>query len=274
VSVWGVTMVKDEADVIERTLRHMHAEGLAGVIALDNASADGTRGILDELAGELSGWLRVVDDPEVGYYQSAKMTAAARMAAERGASWIIPFDADEIWTADTDRSLADTILLAAGEDAELSVQYAHLFDHYPTGYDEGDWDADTDDPFTRMQWRRPAPLPLPKVAVRASTLRRIDYGNHAAEVSGGHAGIADLRVHHFPWRSPQQALRKVTNGSRAYKATDLPSTYGLHWRQMGEALDEHGPDAIRVWFMTGFYYDHPAESGLVWDPAPMAVSPS
>ena len=73
-SVWGVTMVKDEADVIERTFGHMRAQGIAGVICLDNASTDGTRLLLDEAA---EGWpgLRVIDDPEVGYYKSAKMTA-------------------------------------------------------------------------------------------------------------------------------------------------------------------------------------------------------
>lgn len=270
-SVIGVTMVKDEADVIERTLRHLHAEGLDGVVALENQSADDTTRILSRLREELGGdWLHVVDDPEVGYWQSAKMTAAAKMARDvYGATWVLPFDADEVWTTSDERSLRDAIMLH-GDGA--NGQAAMLFDHYATALDPGEPDAPEDDPFTRMGWRSATPLSLPKVVVRAAAMRRIDAGNHGAKLteatwSSGHY----LAVHHFPWRGPEQAVRKVTNGSRAYKATNLPETTGLHWRQMGDALDALGPDAIRAWWRDGFFYSDPAASGLVYDPAPVSA---
>ncbi len=77
-SVVGVSTVKDEADVVEWTLRHM-ADEVDSLVVADNGSRDGTREILAWLADELP--LTVVDDPEVGYYQSRRITRLADEAA-------------------------------------------------------------------------------------------------------------------------------------------------------------------------------------------------
>lgn len=269
-SVWGVSMVKDEADVIEQTLRHLHAQGLDGCIVLDNGSRDGTRAILDMLAAApMDGWLRVIDDPEVGYWQSAKMTSAARMAQNLGAVWVLPFDADELWHAvGSDRTLAEQIMLHGDQ---VAGQAAQLYDHRCTALDEGDWNDASDDPFTRMAWRHTEPLPLPKVCVRVSELRQIHPGNHGASLRGQAAwGSGALGVRHFPYRSPAQMIRKVRNGGQAYAATTLPRGTGQHWREMYETLELHGEAGIAQWFADAFFFERPAESGLVYDPAPIA----
>src|ERR1039458_7999838 len=90
-------MVKDEADVIEGAIRHMADEGGTGIIVANNGSTDVTREILEEL--DLPCELLLVDAPEIAYYQSRKMTRLAEQAAEQGAEWVIPFDADDVWTA-------------------------------------------------------------------------------------------------------------------------------------------------------------------------------
>src|SRR4051812_46619587 len=90
-------MVKDEADVIEGTIRHM-ADEVDQLLVADNGSTDGTRDILVKLALELQ--FTVVDDPDPGYEQSRKMSALAELAASHGATWIVPFDADELWLAE------------------------------------------------------------------------------------------------------------------------------------------------------------------------------
>lgn len=291
-SVWAVSMVKDEADVIEQTLRHLHGEGIAGCVVLDNRSSDGTSDILSSLAKDLgwtpeARWLHVIDDPEVGYWQSAKMTSAAKMAGQLGATWVIPFDADEIWTTNDlgGRSLADSIMLAGDGESLLAAQ---LFDHYCTALDPDAlppvaevWGkhpysaaVQIDDPFTRMGWRSQTPLGLPKVAVRVADLHSIHPGNHGAQMRHGRAvqpAESGLVVHHFPYRSPRQMVSKVRNGSNAYKATTLPRTTGQHWREMGETLEIHGEAGIEQWFRDAYFYPDPVASGLLYDPAPLSM---
>jgi glycosyltransferase involved in cell wall biosynthesis len=67
-------MVKDEADVIEGTIRHM-ADEVDQLIVADNGSTDGTRDILDKLAIDLP--LTRRRRPGPGYRSPQKMSALA-----------------------------------------------------------------------------------------------------------------------------------------------------------------------------------------------------
>src|SRR5690242_17110689 len=95
VTTYAITMVKDEADIVATTVGVM-LEQCDGVIVADNNSTDGTRDLLADLARQHK-TLTVLDDPEVASYQAKKMTNLAHFARERGATWAIPFDADEYW---------------------------------------------------------------------------------------------------------------------------------------------------------------------------------
>lgn len=253
--VVGIAMVKDEADVIAGTLRHM-AEEVDRLIVADNGSTDGTRGILDELTSVLP--LTVLDDPDVAYHQSAKMTDLANYAYARGADWIVPFDADELWLA-PDR--VRTVL--AGLPDDCTVAWATLFNHLRTAVD-----LDDPDPFRSMVWRQNHPGALPKVAVRWAPGAVIEQGNHGAYHPHGVVGVPALEIRHFPARSPEQWTRKGINGAAAYKATDLPPSVGAHWRSYGQLVETHGEQILADVFREHWYYLSPTDSGLVYDPAP------
>lgn len=256
-TVVGVSMVKDEADVIDGVIRHM-ADEVDHLLVADNGSTDGTREILDELARDLP--LTVVDDPDPAYYQAVKVTALANRAyAELGAVWIVPFDADELWYA-TDR--VSTVLRSV--PTTFTYATATLWNHYPTSIDE--WDIS---PFKAMTWRSPTPGALPKVAIRWQAGASVSQGNHGC----GHPHGLNLAPHalalrHFPYRSETQFISKARNGAAAYKLTDLPADQGNHWRAYGEILDRHGPQALADVYREHFYYLSPTDSGLVHDPAP------
>lgn len=252
--VVGVAMVRDEADIVASTVGHMLTQ-VDHVIVADNRSVDGTRDILEWLG------VIVVDDPEVGYFQSAKMTRLAGMArSELGADWVVPFDADEWWTSPHGR-VGDVL----GRLDGWQVATADLFDHVATGAD----DPEENDPTVRIRWRRRTPAPLPKVACRTGEDLTINQGNHSAAYSAPHFEIGGfLEVRHFPYRSAEQFARKAMNGAEAYAATDLPAELGRHWREYGRLAETGGVEALHDVFRRWFWVPDPhTDPNLVEDPA-------
>jgi len=95
-------VVRDEADVIEATLRYHLHQGVDLFVVSDHASRDGTREILEDYAR--AGFVHVIDRPGGDFppgrrlIQGEWQTEMARLAAtEHGADWVINSDADEFW---------------------------------------------------------------------------------------------------------------------------------------------------------------------------------
>lgn len=251
----GVCMVKDEADVIAGTLQHLAAEVDFMVVA-DNGSTDGTRDILRDLSHALP--LTVIDDPDPAYYQSAKMGRLAERAVERGAIWIVPFDADEVWFSHEDR-IAKVLRTVSGNVVPVT-----LYNHFPSAIDPAG-----PDPFRTIVWRQRDPGALPKVAFRWETGAAIHQGNHGVTLPAGEQPQdRGFEIRHFPYRSADQFVSKARNGAAAYRATELPEDMGAHWRAYGALLDRFGEDALRGVFREHFWNLSPIDAGLVHDPAP------
>ncbi|WP_018503086.1 glycosyltransferase family 2 protein [Parafrankia discariae] len=256
-TVVGIAMVRDEADIIAGTLRHMAGE-VDQLLVADNGSTDGTREILDALIPDLP--LVVVDDRDPAYYQSAKMTKLAGIAHRLfEATWIVPFDADELWYSPADR-IADVLTASRRPYA-----VADLYNHLATALDEPG-----DDPFRTMVWRQTDPGPLGKVALRWQPGAVIHQGNHGVTLpAGGPPLEGALAVRHFPARSPQQFARKGRNGAAAYAAApDLPEHEGAHWRAYGRLHAQGGDELLHEVFREHWWYLSPTDAGLLRDPAP------
>jgi hypothetical protein len=257
-------MVRNEADIVETVVRHMARE-VDYLIVADNNSTDGTRAILDHLTTELP--LTVVDDPDPAYRQSEKMTRLADLAHSRGAVWVVPFDADEIWHPPDhgqDLRIADQL---SALPPSTTVAAADLYNHLRTSLDR-----DHTCPIQSMGWRQPEPAPLAKVAFRWRDGAVVEQGNHGVRFPDGSNDSVGglLRVRHFPVRSADHLIRKARQGADAYKAApDLPADYGAHWRSWGQILDSGGEDALRAVYAEHWLYRSPVDSGLVWDPAPL-----
>ncbi len=240
-TVCAVTMVRDEDDIIASTLVHLLSEGVDHIIVADNLSTDDTRTILDSCP---IARVTVVDDTEPGYYQADKMSRLARMAYDAGASWVLPFDADEVWY------WPHSTLAQFFAQCRDDVIEAHGWDHICTDLDGGN--------IRSISMRRPEQQPLPKVAFRAHPLARLHMGNHDVDRPGKRGGGLEYR--HFQYRSYEQMRAKLRTGAQAYAASDLHPMYGTHWREGGALSDV---ELERKWA------DLCATDGLVHDPAPV-----
>jgi glycosyltransferase involved in cell wall biosynthesis len=261
--VWGVTMVRDEADIIEHTLTHMISEGVDGIVVADNLSTDATPDILRAVQRNSNVPVLIVEDKVVAYRQSLKMTALVELAAAHGAEYIIPFDADEFWTCVGRLRLADCI-----RDLGLDVIRVPYYDHYCTALDPVE-----SNPFKRMKWRESKFSSWNGIRNRRIAFRCYRHGcvlaqgNHYLILENGRQLDGDesyLYMHHFPYRSVEQFVVKVKNGIEAYEAaTELPASYGHVWREHGAILRAEGIEGVRRLFYSKWFVTDPRSLGLV-----------
>ena len=249
-------MVKNEADIIGPIVAHMLGQ-VDHVLIADNLSTDATPDILAASGAEM-----IVDD-DPAYRQSEKMSALAARARDGGATWVVPFDADEIWYSPFGR-IADVLPTFD----QYAVATAALYDHVPTGVDPID-----DNPITRIGWRRREPGALPKVACRTRPDLVIEQGNHGATYGRRWRGRRvnnQLVIRHYPYRTAEQFVAKARQGGAALKLTDLPESSGAHWRQYAQIAETHGDEALEGVFYEWFHSDDPrADDTLIYDPAPV-----
>lgn len=254
-SVIALMLVRDEADIIEDTLRHLAAH-VDFIEVHDNGSTDGTQDILADLQAELP--LTVYPDPDPAYWQSKKMSEWAKRLHSLGLyDWIVPCDADELWYGPDGKRLGDW-LDSIGREAQ--VARAALFNYFPP------CEGFSGSPVKALQWRSAAPGALPKAAGRLHRKIVIQPGNHGITYGPGSYAVKvdGATIRHYSWRTPEQYLRKIRNGIEAYALTDLPEGTGTHWRMFADATDE----AIMAHFTEWFCIGEEDRRGLVYDPAP------
>lgn len=225
----------NEADIIGLTLTHLYNEGVANVYIAD-ASTDATREVLSKFP------CRVYDDHESCHRQPYWIGRLAQLAYDDGATWVIPFDADEFWIA-PGSTLAEAL---AAVPENVTKLYAQMFHHYT-------WDL-----------KEAKPKPFPKVAFRARDGVVVRNGNHEADVPGDTLrGV--LEVRELQYRSEDHFLRKVRERCATLDPS-LPSGEGEHQTRFAAMTDEQ----VREWWRA----EHPfwgAQRDTVHDPIPVSV---
>jgi hypothetical protein len=217
--VVGITLVRDEADIVAASIRHQLRVGCESVLVVDNGSTDGTCRILRKLARH--GRVRWRSDPGP-YDQSGITTALAREAFRAGADWVLPFDADEFWWA-PHGGLQD--VLARTEAAALRCPVVNFVQRR-------DQRRRSRRALRHMTYRPPAPAGLRedvergaiafveleyprKVLFRACAAIDVAPGNH--DVSGAPGPTrrtGDLRCLHAPLRSRETLSEKAARAAR------------------------------------------------------------
>lgn len=161
--VFGLSMVRDEVDVVRVNVLHHLSLGLDRLIVVDNGSTDGTDGVLRQLSREDSrvSWSR----DEGPYFQGKITTRLAREALRDGADWILPFDADEFWYAPGGDFRG---VLTESSAGALQAQVVNFIQRRSQR-------ASSPDALLRMTRRAPSPVGPPKHAQNLVNSKEIAF---------------------------------------------------------------------------------------------------
>ena len=243
-SVWAVSIVKNEIDVVEWSIRHQLEQGIDAVLIADNGSTDGTVDVLMDLARDLP--IHVAVDEWPAWDQAVKTTLLAGEARRAGADWVIPFDADEFWFA-LGVSVAEHL-----RRSTATVEVAQMHNLFPLADGaEASW--------PKTVYRLDStPSSYEKVAFRSHRTLSVSAGNHDVYRWGRRQ--TGLRIAHLPWRSFEQMERKAAQGAAATAAAGLPSGVNKHWAALAALPRE---DQLQRWqqILAG----QPAD-GAEWSP--------
>ncbi len=252
--------MRNESDILEVTLRHLVGQAVDAILVADNGSTDATADIIHSLASEGLP-IYPAKDTERQYYQGIKITQLAHFARRAKASWVIPFDADELWFAD-DGLLGDHL-----RRSNAAIEEAAIHNMAPP-VTAKDGLCSLSAPGWVIGER---PAALHKVAFRPHMFMRVGDGNHDVDRPGPRT--SGLRVAHVPYRSLEQFARKVRQGVPALE--DLEPHIGVHWRTLGKLDDSElrmlwqrliegdGPDEIG-WFPQGRLHTVDVTSWTRW----------
>jgi xanthine/CO dehydrogenase XdhC/CoxF family maturation factor len=232
VKITGITLVRDEADILRISLLHHLALGCDDILVVDNGSSDGTRRLL----GRLSRRHPIAWTADDGPYRQAEITTElAREATRAGADWIVPFDADEFWWSSAGELRAALAASSAGvlrapvvnfvqrrrQRRSSALAVAHMT-----------WRAQAaGTPETAQELVEAGEIAFvevaysPKHVARAAEDIQISKGNHG--VFGVPGAVEDapwLLCLHAPLRSHAGLAAKAATAPRVYEVDPDPGT--------------------------------------------------
>ncbi|HVU15561.1 MAG TPA: glycosyltransferase family 2 protein [Candidatus Didemnitutus sp.] len=204
----AVSVVKNEADIIEAFVRHTGA-WVDRHLILDHDSTDGTREILGHLAREGLA-IEIYADNAIGNLQQERSNHLTRIAADRyGADWILPLDADE-FVSGPGRPALEQALAASPAQATSWP----LLNHALTGGE----DTAEKNPVLRIRTCERQVAPTRKILVPRALALATDViagkGSHGLARAGKALPTTALPekfcLAHFPERSVPQIATRIT----------------------------------------------------------------
>lgn len=271
----GISMVRNEQDVIERFVRHA-LKSLDALIVIEHGSIDSTPEILQALREEGLA-LELVPDNALGLHQADRMTRAARMsAALLNAHPIVPLDADEFLVA-TDTDAVVTLLREVPRDA---VRVMRWRSYVPTSSDP----AEEPDLLKRITFRSEYDLPVSKVVIGGDVARREDFriGTGSHEVVLGTERVFNefnedrIALAHFPVRSAAQLTAKIVQQRFSMHVTrNRPPLKGEHYRVLDSAVSVSPfmtPAELHTAALLFCFPENAPNPSLIHDPLPVSDS--
>jgi glycosyltransferase involved in cell wall biosynthesis len=250
--------VKDEAELIEKSIAHLRRIGVDLIIAYDVNSTDGTSELIEKYRSDHDFWILRVDDQTRDEFETWTRAMLA-LIKSAGADWVIFLDADEFWIPATG-SLKECDCLA--ENDVLSVPRFNIpmgaggplmpRNLIPGHYHElmlyvhrvADLRAHLENDPAAV-WIQG--VDEDKVMARPERIGTIEVGAHnvfpADSIPLRRAKPTDLFIAHLPFTTRSRFKRKVANIRKMLQAQEA-SMEGLawHWRRWIDLADRGGLD--------------------------------
>ena len=238
--LFGTLLCRNEKDIIEYNIKH-HLQFLDGLIITDNNSNDGTEKILLDYMFNDDRVKPILHEYKEGYYQNEYVHRMIRLAKLHDATHVINIDADEFWQIDR-KKLKELVKV-------YNIIKCESFNFLPERFKH----------FTKFKYRTTnKPFSSDKLSqkynlfteVNANSVnkykcihliegyKQIWMGNHDVDMEDKRTYVSDMPIFHYPVRNYKQFKAKITQGSNAYKNSDLPEGFGSHWRSLGKLLEQ------------------------------------
>jgi hypothetical protein len=236
----GISMVRNEADIVEAWARHNLAV-LDGMVVVEHGSVDRTPDILSRLQRE-GLRLHVLPDDRAEYFQATRMTAVARQVMkDKRVDFVFPLDADEfIKVASRNALERELSALPVGAHAAL-----HWLTYVPESFAADERGFGPSDLRWRLETERHGNY---KCIIGRSFAERPDQrlnkGNHfvddpTASEPPPHVVLRPevVALAHCPVRSSEQLRQKILLGYPAHVASKPPGQeQAFHWMELYEEL--------------------------------------
>lgn len=241
----AVSVVKNEADIIEAFVRHT-AAWVDRHLIFDHQSTDGTREILAELVREGLA-VDLFGGQATTNLQQQRSNFLTRLAvAEYAADWVFPLDADEILVA-SDRPTLERVLESGPPNQPLALG---LHNFLPA---QGD-DKTIRNPILRLRYRQRHADGTCKIVVpRALGIRpEVSAGKGSHTLFEDERAIEarrtnDVWLAHFALRDPvQQMLRIATAELQRLSRGKVHSGLDTHYRLGFQLLSENPEEFLAI----------------------------
>lgn len=237
-------MVKNEMDIIESFVRY-NANIMDGMIILDNGSSDDTLNILNKLKNE-NFPIFVFEDVDKEFDKVAKMTSLLKKAVEEfDVDIIVPLDADEFIISTTKGNPRKFL-----EDIEADTYHKILWRTYIPylGKKKNETFIPSRITFARDEnIDKSLVIANQKVIIPKNLVTDYDViiarGSHdliyKSKFNGSIKPITNdnLRIAHFPIRSREHAISKITIGwINALSNVERKENQSLHWKKIFDQI--------------------------------------
>ena len=283
--VYGISLMRDEKDILEYQLKNCLQNKLDGLIISDIMSQDGSRDILEKwkpvFASEGVDYI-VIDEKQFGYFQAIKFNGMAQLAHERVSTlhkserrlMINAFDCDEFWICPV-RPLGDFL-----RENPVDFWWTTMRTMICTSKD----DIKETNPTKRIRYRMKSQDPRNeispvKVIYTWGPQVWLELGAHRTRMAdmdtmredGGRRGKVNHHIaakeseivfRHYAVRSVEQYISKVRNNAAAMQANPdmLKSSANRHSVERGKLTD----DQLKADFLKSHFEDN--IKNLKYDP--------